>query len=119
MIYEFVDVDTDERVELNLPIGKAHMFGTVQRLAGRNLRREMSLPKFLIEKDLHFVSDQLPKNWPFAKQHDAEGRARFDSVAEVRECLAHAQDHGEQILYNDALDDWGKEGRHRVPHGAQ
>lgn len=51
--------------------------------------------------DGRFVSSSLPLNYPFAKDHDAMGRPRFNNRQEVREVLAKANDSGEALVYDD------------------
>ena len=52
-------------------------------------------------KSGRFVSSSLPLNYPFAKDHDAMGRPRFNSQQEVRETVARANDTGEELVYDD------------------
>lgn len=55
--------------------------------------RMPSMPQAACKKDRHFTSNGLPRNWPYAKDHEpGTGKPRFDSMAAVREAEARSQD---------------------------
>lgn len=47
-----------------------------------------------------FKSRSLPKNWPYAKRHAADGACVFHSRKEVNEAVDRANDHGENVTYD-------------------
>lgn len=85
MMYPFEDVATGEYVEIAYPIGKAPGIGKTAKRRGRVLRRLMSRPQVMVERDVRVVSHALPRWHPAAPDHDDYGRARFASRAEIRE----------------------------------
>lgn len=117
MMYEFEDVATGRVVEVQMSMRDAVPIGSEFTHEGRRLRRIPSMPGMSVQETLHFVSGQLPRNWPHAKQHHPDGSPRFESWGEIRESLARAKDHGEQIEYGgDAMAGWGGD-RKRARHG--
>jgi len=47
------------------------------------------------------ISQSLPLRWPYAKQHDKQGRPVFTSFRQQKEALAAAQSDGEPIVYGE------------------
>lgn len=39
-----------------------------------------------------FVSNSLPRNWPYARDWDAQGKPRFAGQREVEEAVARSKD---------------------------
>lgn len=59
-----------------------------------------NLPEPKVVETRHFTAQSLPLGWPYAKRHDARGRCQFDSMSEVREAVARANDDGETVVYD-------------------
>jgi hypothetical protein len=53
-----------------------------------------------VETIMPFVSYSLPKWWPFAPRHDAQGRCLFASKREAEEACARARHAGEEVRYD-------------------
>lgn len=104
MTFEFMPVGGgDERLELEFDIGKAPGIGGVIGYGGRMWVRIPSLtapPK--VQKDCHFVSHSLPRNYKHHKgDFDDSGRPLFSSWKEQKDTLAranHGADH--DIIYD-------------------
>lgn len=61
--------------------------------------QESEAPNARVVADRHFASSQLPRNYKYASKFDSEGRPAFSSMRDVREMVARARDHGEDITY--------------------
>jgi hypothetical protein len=56
-----------------------------------------------VRRDTHFTSKSLPRNWPYAKRHNAQGQPQFGSKAEVSEAVERSQDTKMDAVEHDAL----------------
>ena len=86
MIYEFVDTETGERVEIPFPAGKAPGDGEVIEHEGRRVRRVLSIPAgFNIHGTkpfVPFVSESQQVWHPDAPAHTPDGKPVFQSRRE-------------------------------------
>ena len=93
---------TLDEVELLPPIdGKYHPF------MGKSMMRPFSrVQSPLGVKERHFISRSLPFNYKYHAEmggdFDKEGRCRFDSWEQVSKTVKHANEHGENVIYDDA-----------------
>lgn len=93
MIYLFQDKKTEEVVEIDYPIGKAPLIGSEVSRGGRVLIRIPIAPQAKVAPTAKFVSNSLPRNWPYAKDHEpGTGKPRFHSIHEVKEAVARSKD---------------------------
>lgn len=93
-VYEFRD--RSGRVhEMSYPVGKAPLIGTWVRLPGgvRAQRIPPSLGGMRVDKRSEgFVSNSLPRHWPYARDWDAQGKPRFSGRRDVEEAIARSRD---------------------------
>lgn len=95
MIYEFIDTENGERVEVSMPMRDAPPIDSIIEHEGRSLRRIMSAPLGAAVDDFTpFSSIQMERNHPDAPRLDKFGRARFHSRQEVREFEARTRASG-------------------------
>lgn len=97
--YEFEDSE-GRYVTVEMPIGTAPKIGTTAKVGGRLLTRIPSRPLAAVAENIGFSSLSLPLNWKYAPRHNAQGEAEFHSMREVRESVARANAHGENIAWN-------------------
>lgn len=97
MIFLFVAEDGTP-LELDFPIGQCPVkIGDELEHEGRKWMRVPAIPLAQVAGNMHFTSVQLPFNYPFAPRHDKRGQPQFDSMKEVRECIAKAKNAGEPL----------------------
>lgn len=102
MIYVFEDQEDGSIHELYFPVSKAPKIGSVRTIKGRKLMRLVTIPQALVRPNAKFVSHSLPRNWPYAKEHEPEtGKPRFNSIHEVREAVSRSKDtEKDQVAYD-------------------
>lgn len=49
-------------------------------------------PEVSVSGDREFVSNSLPRHWPYARDWDAQGKPRFNGSRDVREAVARSRD---------------------------
>lgn len=62
----------------------------VDQLAPSRLRPDA--PEFRVSGTREFVSNTLPRHWPYARDWDKQGKPRFNGARDVREALARSRD---------------------------
>lgn len=82
-LYEYIDEDTGEHVELFLHHDDCDDIGAIRQENGRRLRRVLST--IAASVDNGFVSRQPQKWHPDAQRHTKEGWCAFNSRQEARE----------------------------------
>lgn len=103
MIYEFRAAD-GEVIELDYPMGKAPTEGEPITVEGKVYRRIVSLSpaRFAthVNADLRFEALNFPPNYEFhVGEFAPDGTPRFQSTREIRECIARANQHGENLSW--------------------
>lgn len=84
-LYEYIDEDTGEAVELFLHVDECDDIGAIRQENGRRLRRVFS--NVAAQIDNGFVSRQVNKWHPDVKRHTKEGWAAFNNRNEAREFI--------------------------------
>lgn len=102
-MYLFVTDDAEERfVEEFFHMKDAPEIGSTVEINGERCRRLPSVPLGLTYKDKQFVSTQLPYNYTYHRgKFNQRGECGFNSMREVRETVACARDHGENLSYGE------------------
>lgn len=85
-LYEYIDEDTGEAVELFLHVDECDDIGAIRQENGRRLRRVFS--NVAAQIDNGFVSRQVHRFHPAVKHHTKEGFAAFNNRQEAREFIA-------------------------------
>jgi len=100
-LYAFQDETTGEIVEELFPMEEAPGFGERIVIGNRTLVRVVAgAPQAKPAPDRMHTSQSLPRWWPYAPRHDAEGRPQFTGAREIREAQAKAQHDGEMQFYD-------------------
>lgn len=97
MIYQFRNEQTGEIEERYYPMADAPEIGSIVE---GNLLRIASRTQPLIPPNVHFVAHQLSQGYKYARKFDDWGTPVFDSKKELDECLARANDNGENLAWN-------------------
>ena len=112
MRYPFEDTKTGEPVTLEFPMGEAPgLLDTIEH-EGRELVRVSQHVELAFQRSLSdepggkMIPPSQPINWPYAKQHDKQGRPVFTSHRECHEAVKRAQADGEYVHAYDSQ--WGK-----------
>ena len=84
-------------------MSEAPAIGALVVREGVEYRRIPSRIGAAVKADTHFTSKSLPRNWPYAKRHNAQGQPQFGSKAEVTEAVARSQDTKMDAVEHDAL----------------
>lgn len=91
MIYEFVDTQTGEGVEIVFPMGECPGIGDKILHDGREVERVFSMPAGIKVLGLQtfkpFASESMREWHPDAPRHDDRGRAVFQTRAEQDEFI--------------------------------
>lgn len=85
MFYEYVDIETGQRVILQRRVADCDPIGAEIEHEGRTLRRVVSVPANGVA-DVGFrpfTCERVARDLPYAPNKDAEGRPRFETRAEV------------------------------------
>lgn len=100
-MYLFVTDDEEESfVEEFYPMRDAPELGSVVEIGGQRCRRIPSLPHGFVRSDRHFASIQMPRNYLYHRGAFApNGDCLFTSMKGIRETVACARDHGEDLSY--------------------
>ena len=91
-LYEYIDEDTGETVELFLHHDECDDIGQIRREGDRRLRRIFS--QVATNIDNGFVSRQVHKWHPDVKNHTKDGWAAFNNRREAREFIARNNGRG-------------------------
>ena len=99
MIYVFADPE-GKVLELDYDIGQCPVRIGDEHPEHPGFMRVPISPQAAVSPNFHFTSKQLPLHYPFAKRHNARGEPQFDSIKEVRECIAGAKQAGEPLAWD-------------------
>jgi hypothetical protein len=100
MIYEFVDTETGERVELEYPAKAAPGLDSIVHRDGRTLRRVLSMPAIGVLGAKPFkphAANSLDPWLPSAPRHDDQGRPVFLNRSERDEAIKRENARREKV----------------------
>lgn len=104
-IYEY-EAENGERMDVYAEMADAPRIGDqITDHEGRVWTRVASNPQASVKADRHFVSNSLPGGYKYHRmaggKFDRRGRPLFDSQRQVEETVACANQHGEELSYDD------------------
>lgn len=103
MIYEFLDLDTNEVVDVEMHHTEVCGFGEKIEWEGRRLKRLVTFPEVRCPAPRQFVDCTLPYNYKYHLDEggkvNEKGQCLFDSPRQMQNLEARANDHGENIGY--------------------
>lgn len=102
MRYEFLDLQTGDRVELDFPMSQAPPLDTILEHEGRTLQRVVTNPAAIgvHRSGGHFfkphVSDQIERWHPDAPAHTSDGRAIIGSREQLETTIGRINDRNDK-----------------------
>ncbi len=86
--------------DVSYPMDNCPSIGSYRVVNGVRMVRIPSDLLVRAAEDIHFTSNQLPRNWKYGSDFDRQGKPRFSSKTALHEAMAKANDQGDQVEWD-------------------